>query len=78
MSALRLAGKVALITGAAGGIGSATAALFEAQGAKLALTDLDVSSLAPFAARGALTLNQDVTHEQRWREVIDATLSLHG
>ena len=78
MSAPRLGGKVALITGAAGGIGSATASLFEAEGAKLVLTDLDVSSLAPFAERGALTLEHDVTDEERWREVIDAALSRHG
>jgi NADP-dependent 3-hydroxy acid dehydrogenase YdfG len=74
----RLQGKVALITGAAGGIGRASAALFEAEGAKLVLTDLDVSSLAEFAARGALTLEQDVTDEARWREVVDAAVTKFG
>jgi NAD(P)-dependent dehydrogenase (short-subunit alcohol dehydrogenase family) len=74
----RLKGKVALITGAAGGIGRASATLFEAQGARLALTDLDVSSLAAFAERGALTLAQDVTDEARWREVVDATVARFG
>ncbi len=78
MSKPKLAGKVALITGAAGGIGGATAALFEAEGARLVLTDLDPSPLAPFAARGALTLAQDVTDEVRWREVVDAALAQHG
>ena len=78
MSRLRLEGKVALITGAAGGIGSASAALFEAEGAKLALTDLDVTSLTPFAERGALTLDQDVTDEARWREVVDAVIARFG
>jgi len=74
----RLEGKVALITGAAGGIGRATAALFEREGAKLALTDLDVAGLAAFAERGALTLAQDVTDEARWREVVDAALQRFG
>ncbi len=74
----RLKGKVALITGAAGGIGRASAALFEAEGAKLVLTDLDVSSLAEFAARGALTLEQDVTDEARWREVVDTAVTKFG
>jgi 3(or 17)beta-hydroxysteroid dehydrogenase len=73
-----LDGKVALITGAAGGIGSAAAALFEAEGARLALTDLDEAGLAAFARRGALTLAQDVTSEARWREVIDAVLARYG
>ena len=78
MSQPRLQGKVALITGAAGGIGSATAALFEAEGAKLVLTDLDVASLAAFAERGALTLAHDVTDEARWREVVDQALARFG
>jgi NAD(P)-dependent dehydrogenase (short-subunit alcohol dehydrogenase family) len=73
-----LEGKVALITGAAGGIGGASASLFEAEGAKLVLTDLDVSSLAAFAERGALTLAQDVTDEARWSEVVDAALQRFG
>jgi NAD(P)-dependent dehydrogenase (short-subunit alcohol dehydrogenase family) len=78
MSAPRLQDKVALITGAAGGIGRACAALFEAEGARLVLTDLDISGLAAFAERGVLTLAQDVTDEGRWREVVDAALSRFG
>jgi NAD(P)-dependent dehydrogenase (short-subunit alcohol dehydrogenase family) len=74
----RLQGKVALVTGAAGGIGAATAELFEAEGARLVLSDLDVSSLSRFAERGALTLAQDVTDEARWREVVDAVLQRFG
>ena len=42
------------------------------------LTDLDVSPLAPFAERGALTLTQDVTDEARWREIVDAALAQFG
>ncbi len=41
----KLDGKVAIITGAAGGIGSAAARLFAAEGAKLMLVDLDEAAL---------------------------------
>ena len=46
----RLAGKVALITGAAGGIGAAMARLFAAEGAKVVVADLDEAGAARTAA----------------------------
>jgi NAD(P)-dependent dehydrogenase (short-subunit alcohol dehydrogenase family) len=48
------AGKVAIVTGAAGGIGHAVAAAFAARGASLALVDR-VESPAPFADAEAIT-----------------------
>ncbi len=76
----RLAGKTALITGAASGIGRATAHMFAAEGAKLALTDRDGAGLAAAAKElgGAVAYEHDVTHEGRWREVVDATVAALG
>ena len=74
----RLAGKSALITGAASGIGRATAALFHAEGARVAATDRNEAGLASLGADADLTLPQDVTDEARWREVVDAVVAAFG
>ena len=74
----RLAGKTALITGAASGIGRATAALFHAEGAKVAASDRNEAGLAGLEGVADLTLPQDVTDEARWREVVDAVMAAFG
>ncbi len=57
----RFAGKVAVVSGAASGIGRATARLFAAEGAALAITDRDLDGLAQtkrdIAADGAEVLS---------------------
>lgn len=73
----RLTGKVALITGATGGIGQATAELFAHEGAQLVLTDIADDRLRALATRleadGAEVLAQrhDVSSAKHWEEVIE-------
>jgi NAD(P)-dependent dehydrogenase (short-subunit alcohol dehydrogenase family) len=80
----RVQDKVALITGAASGIGAATARLLAREGARLALADLDAARgeavAAAIRAGGAeaLFLEHDVTDEAAWERVIAATLARFG
>jgi NAD(P)-dependent dehydrogenase (short-subunit alcohol dehydrogenase family) len=52
---MRLAGKVCVITGAAGGIGSATAEVFEREGARVVGVDLAEHAVGELALRADLT-----------------------
>jgi rhamnulose-1-phosphate aldolase/alcohol dehydrogenase len=57
-----LAGKVALITGAAGGIGSATANKFLSEGCCVILTDIDTSALEAKKEEFIKKFGKDVVH----------------
>lgn len=74
----RLAGKTALITGAASGIGRAAAELFRAEGARLVVTDRNEEGLAQASHEGALAFAHDVVDEARWREIVDETVAVFG
>ncbi len=69
----RLSGKVALVTGATGGIGEAIARRLAAEGVTVVVTDLDVDQCEKLAGElpgGALGLRLDVTDETAWETVV--------
>ncbi len=69
----RVEGKVALITGAASGIGAACAVVLAREGATVVLTDLQDpkgEALAREIGGGAVYLHHDVTNEDAWIAVI--------
>ena len=77
----RLTGKVAIITGAAKGLGEADARLFAAEGASVVLTDVDEANGARVAAEigpSARFLRQDVRDEDGWRDLIAEVVRQHG
>jgi 3(or 17)beta-hydroxysteroid dehydrogenase len=80
----RVDGKVALISGAASGLGRADAAVLAREGASVVLTDVDeeageAAAAAIRAAGGdASFMRHDVTDEARWQEVIAAVKEKHG
>ena len=72
-----LDGKVGIITGAASGIGAATAKTLAREGAKLVLTDIDDSAGVALAEElGAHYLHLDVAEEDGWPAVIEAAEKL--
>lgn len=80
----RLDNKVAIITGAAGGMGKADALLFVQEGAKVAITDLQEDKIkdvvAEIEALGgeAIGFKHNVASEEDWVRVVDETVQKFG
>lgn len=68
----RLRNKIALITGAARGIGAATAALFHQEGATVIITDIrdeEGQQIAASLGASAIYMRLDVQHEEQWKSI---------
>ena len=80
----RLDGKVAIITGAAGGMGLAAAQLFAREGAKVVATDIQLElmekEVANIAANGgdAIAVKLDVANEEDWQKAVEAAAAQYG
>lgn len=80
----RVKGKVAIITGGAGGLGRAEAILLAGEGARVVVTDIDETAIEKVSveinSRGGkcISIKHDVTSESDWSRVIQRTLSEFG
>lgn len=79
----RLSGKVAIITGAASGMGLAGAQLFAKEGAKVVAADIAETleeKVEEIVKEGgeAIAVKLDVTKPESWQEVVDRTIETYG
>ncbi len=81
---MRLENKVAIITGAGGGMGAEEARLFAREGAHVVIADIwdeggtQVAASIQDAGQRAEFVHTDVTQQADWESLLDATLSEFG
>lgn len=80
---MRFFGRSVLVTGAAGGIGRASAVAFAAEGANLVLADLkdtvhETAALCRESGVQVVVLPVDVTAEDAPQRLVDAAVGAHG
>lgn len=77
----RVEGKVALVTGAASGLGKAAALMLAREGARVVVTDRNeagAKDVATSLGEAARAWKLDVTKEADWARVVDETLTTFG
>lgn len=77
----RLDGKIAIITGAAQGMGESHARAFVREGARVVLTDINASEGSALAAElgsSALFVHHDVADEKGWQRVVQTSAAHFG
>jgi NAD(P)-dependent dehydrogenase (short-subunit alcohol dehydrogenase family) len=77
---MRLTGKVALISGAASGMGRSEATIFAAEGAKVVVGDLLETEGRDVVKAGgqARFVKLDVTDEKSWQDAVASAVSAYG
>lgn len=70
----RVAGKIAIVTGGASGIGAAVAALFYAEGANVTATDIQ----EPGVPSGFKFMRHDISSEDDWNRVVSSVVGRFG
>ena len=78
---MRLANKVAIVTGAASGMGRATAVRFAKEGAKVVIADMledEGKDVAAAIGESAVFMPLNVTEEANWASVVADTVSKWG
>jgi 3(or 17)beta-hydroxysteroid dehydrogenase len=77
----QLAGKVAIVTGGAKGLGEAVVRLFVAEGASVVISDVDAAAgerLAAELSGRAFFERHDVSSESEWERVVAGTIARSG
>jgi NAD(P)-dependent dehydrogenase (short-subunit alcohol dehydrogenase family) len=75
---MQLAGRHVVVTGAAGGIGSALSRRFHAEGARVVLSDLDGAEALSSALAGSISIPADLRTEAGTVQLIDAAEQAFG